>query len=124
MKRDMDLVRELLKQAESQPPNVPLDLRSIAVSGYDHDTIRAHIDLLGQAGLVVTTSPPDGMAVVRSLTWQGHEFLEAVRNDQVWATTKRTIRSRGLDLTFDLVKGVASSVATSMMRSALGLTPG
>jgi len=51
----------------------------------------------------------------RGLTFAGHEFLDAIRNDTVWNKTKETFKIKGLDMTFDLIKTVAGSVATSLL---------
>lgn len=49
------------------------------------------------------------------LTWTGHEFLDAIRSDTVWNKTKQTFSSKGLDMTFDLIKTVAAGVTTSLL---------
>ena len=54
------------------------------------------------------------------LTWQGHEFLDAIRSDAVWQKTKKSFLSQGISMTFDLVKSVASDVAASYLKSTIG----
>ncbi|MGU5840229.1 DUF2513 domain-containing protein, partial [Aeromonas caviae] len=49
------------------------------------------------------------------ITWTGHEFLDAICSDTVWSKTKETFATKGLDMTFDLIKTVAGSVATSLL---------
>ncbi|MEI4996781.1 hypothetical protein U1495_20675, partial [Aeromonas caviae] len=43
------------------------------------------------------------------------EFLDAICSDTVWSKTKETFATKGLDMTFDLIKTVAGSVATSLL---------
>jgi hypothetical protein len=39
---------------------------------------------------------PDGyVALPKRLTWNGHEFLDAVRDDEVWRRTKEGARKAG-----------------------------
>jgi len=54
------------------------------------------------------------------LTWNGHEFLDAVRSDTVWQNTKKTILSKGGSMTFDLVKSVAMELAKVAIKGAMG----
>ncbi|WP_019518458.1 DUF2513 domain-containing protein [Aggregatibacter actinomycetemcomitans] len=50
-----------------------------------------------------------------SLTWQGHEFLDKIRNDSVWNKVKSTVQSKSLDLSFDVIKQVATALIGSML---------
>ncbi len=84
MKRDMDLVREILMVcADHEHGRAPRDL---AIDGYSEEQIGHHAYLMMQAGLVeaadVTTMGSESPeAVVTSVTWAGHEFLEASRDE-------------------------------------------
>ena len=81
MKRDMNLIRTLLLVAEARP--ISTSFLPVELSDYTRDEIRYHAKLLGEAGLVLQASGELG-TVMGNLTWQGHEFLELVRNDEVW----------------------------------------
>jgi hypothetical protein len=54
---------------------------------------------------------------INSLTWQGHEFLDAIRNETVWAKTTATIKEKGGSLPFDVIR----DTATSWVKSLTGL---
>jgi hypothetical protein len=54
------------------------------------------------------------------LTWEGHELLDAIKNDTVWNKTKDTFISKGLSMTFDLVKTMATKIATDYLKTTLG----
>ena len=47
---------------------------------------------------------------VTGLTWQGHEFLDKIRNDTLWQKVKATVQSKSLDLSFDVIKTVATNL--------------
>ena len=49
------------------------------------------------------------------MMWSGHELLDAIRSDTVWNKTKQAIASKGLSMTFDVVKSVAASIDTKMI---------
>ncbi len=97
MKRDMDLIRKILFEIEQRPPLkgrfVPVELE-----GYTEDVINYHVMLLDEAGLIKAqnlTSHSGGLYVPVRLTWQGHEFLDAARDDTRWNKTKDTMTKAG-----------------------------
>lgn len=121
MKRDWDVIRELLTKLEERDrADSFLTLAELPAEGaaaYSYN-----MELLLEAELVEgstqqSLSPGPIPFLARRLTWKGHEFLDAVRSDTVWNRTKTSIAEQGLSMTFDLVKTVAS-------RWALSLIPG
>lgn len=117
MKRDMDLVRSLLVEIEK----LPFDgsFHDVSVPGRSEEEISYHILLMKEAGLIEATdlSSMDGVCwkPVR-LTNDGHEFLEAARNDNLWSNAKQRVISTAGDLTIEGLK-IALSV---LVRQALG----
>jgi hypothetical protein len=116
MKRDMDIVRRILFAVEdASAPVEQLDDCEDSVFSY-------HVAILIESGLVrgdVSDGhnlQPVGGSIFR-LTWSGHEFLDAARNDSVWHKTTGSIRSKGLSLTFDLLK----ELLTATLRGQLGI---
>ena len=104
----MDLVRKILLAIEAHPD--PNDAFVVDIPEYSREEIMYHVELLGEAGLVHAmnfTSFGTLEWQVRSLTWAGHEFLDAVRNDTVWKKIKTVMKDRGATLTFDLIKALA-----------------
>lgn len=95
MKRDMDLIRELMLKLEALPmPTagmVVVDATKVGVEGYTAEQIDYHLSLLEQArfihagGLDMGMSGPGfGPGVdCCSLTWAGHDFLDATRSPDV-----------------------------------------
>jgi hypothetical protein len=78
-----------------------------------------HRALIIEAGLATgMISESGGMpnaVVIHRLTWEGHEYLDAVRGEDVWEKTKSMFRKEGLSMTFDLVKTVAIKIATDLI---------
>ncbi|BCK63420.1 hypothetical protein KAM338_48250 [Aeromonas caviae] len=122
MKRDWDTVRDILTKLESLPSTDHyLSLEDFELTDVsDAYAISYHMELLIEAGLVegkmsrVLGGGPINFTATR-LTWTGHEFLDAICSDTVWSKTKETFATKGLDMTFDLIKTVAGSVATSLL---------
>ena len=119
MKRDLDLVREILLAVEesSEPVEPPLE-----IEGYDLDLISYHVKLMEQADLIEAIynemrSGDIQVMSIRSLTWEGHEFLDAARNETAWKEAKSTAKDKGVNLTFRLMQKMLTSVLESILLS-------
>jgi Hypothetical protein (DUF2513) len=122
VKRDLDLVRQLMLQIEALPASPPVQYR---MSEIEDPVLLAHLELLIDAGLVngriARSHGTRGDVIsVEGLTWQGHEWIEMVRSQSVWNETKRTVLDQGGALTFELTRAVAAN----LLRARLGLPPG
>lgn len=116
MKRDMDLIRELLLKLEALPKSSTAVMtiepheEEVSVPGYEPDQIAYHLDLIDEAGLIdnANVRPMYGIGF-RKLTWAGHDLLDSVRNPETWAKTKRGAAAAGgftVDILKDLAKGL------------------
>jgi hypothetical protein len=115
MKRDMELIRELLLRLESLPLKpgrgevVFSNSPSLQVDGFTEDQIKYHLHLIESSGLIETRGniPTAGM-VFWGLTWRGHDFLDSVRDPEIWKATKEAANKVGglsLDMLGNLAKG-------------------
>lgn len=116
MKRDMDLIRLiLLKIEEEYGSHTLLDL---SIDGYDMETVAYHCKLLFEAGFVsyydsiYSSGGLDGFQV-GSITWNGHDYLDKVRDNSVWHKTKEIIKKNGLPLVIDTVKTISNGIITA-----------
>ena len=50
-----------------------------------------------------------------SMTWSGHDMLDAFGNDTVWAKTKTKVSSTVGTASLEIVKAVAEGVTKSML---------
>jgi Hypothetical protein (DUF2513) len=114
--RYMDLCREILRQIEESPESAS---PTVKVDGHSPEEISYHVKLLGEADLVevgfadgrFNDEEPDGSVRTRfqkvyspvSLTWQGHEFLDAARDDTIWQRGKERVLKVAGGLAFDLL---------------------
>ena len=116
MKRDMDLCRRILLAVETKSDNNPEELPF--ASEYDTYTINGHVRLLEDAGLI-DVSHPGNMVPWRidGLTWAGHDFLDAARDEGRWANAKQRLADAGIDMTLVLLKETLKALA----REELGL---
>jgi hypothetical protein len=119
MKRDLDLVRELMLKIEALPAGPSVQYRMDEV---EDPVLLAHLQLLIAAGLVngkisQTRGARGDVMIISGLTWEGHEWIETVRSPAVWDKTKTTLLENGGALSFELTK----AVATQILRLRLGL---
>jgi hypothetical protein len=115
MKRDMDLIRKILFQVEEK--GQPLGWVDLEIPGYAPEQIAQHVRLLEEAGLIEAQnlSTMDGFDYrPKRLTWAGHEFLDAARNDTVWNRTKEMVKDKGGSIPFEVLKGLLVKVASSL----------
>ena len=123
MKRDWELIREVLIRLDEKGAQTHA-LKSEDFGEENRGEIVYQVELLKEAGLVdasiikTMSEPPDFVAF--RLTWNGHELLDAIQDETVWNRTKDSFISKGLSMTFDLVKSVAISIATEILKSKIG----
>ncbi len=119
MKRDLDLVRKMLLAIEDSPSGWAPDLK---FDGYTDVQVGYHAYLLIDAGLArgddgstMGSKAPEG--IITSLTWAGHEFAEAARDEGRWTKAMGIVTQKGGNVTLDVMK----ALLVSLMKSALGL---
>jgi hypothetical protein len=107
MKRDMDLIRQILLVIEAHPEPYSWDV-SLDIPGYSEKEICYYVRLLEEAGLIeariMTAMGGVFQCAVNSLTWAGHEFLEASRDDNRWEKVKRLVVEKTGSLSFEVLK--------------------
>lgn len=116
MKRDMDLAREILLEIERR--YVSTAIYNLKIDGYDTATIAYHCKILCEAGLVsdykAQYAGDDIWSFgVGSLTWEGNDYLDKVRDNSTWSKTKNIIKEKGLPLIFDTIKTISSAIITA-----------
>ena len=124
MKRDMDLIREILLKVEEL--YVDTAIYDLTIDGYDMATVAYHCKLLHNAGYIFDykaqyASNEIYTFSVGALTWTGNEYLEKIRDNSRWGKIKNTLIQKGLPFTIDMVKSVADAFITA---AAEGVTKG
>jgi hypothetical protein len=118
MKRDMNLVRDLLLEIEKHPgmnrvSQHQFEPGDFGITEENFETVAFHLDLMIEAGLVLGRSDMR-MPIVSGLTWSGAEFLDAVRDSGTWKKTKEgagKVGNWGLSFMLDLAKAIAKEEA-------------
>ena len=120
MRRDMDLIREILLKVEGN--NNPFGMEAVEIEGRTPQDVGYQMKLLVEAGLVEagdrTYCGADAMYWHSArLTWEGHEFLDAARDDTRWNKMKAMVKEKAGTVGFEVVKQVLVVLA----RQAMGL---
>lgn len=113
IKRDMDLVREILLLTSES-------LESVEANAfvYDQNDLRKvvyTIDIMKEAGLieacVIKAFGGEYFdAVVHQLTWDGHELLENIKDERVWERVKKTIARTGSSASLFVFEKLAEKI--------------
>ncbi|MGU9981648.1 DUF2513 domain-containing protein [Phreatobacter sp. HK31-P] len=131
MKRDLDFIRDILLQIEAgrrqfstissvRAANLGLPPDE-TLSEEDALKLREHLHLLEQNGLIeVEFRSLGGQVNVRGLTWQGHDFVDSVKDDEIWNKTKKGVQSAG-GFTFELIKDLAKGYVKKMIEEKTGV---
>ena len=107
MRRDVDLIRKILFAIEEDD----WIYTGVKISGYEESQVYYHLVIMSDANLISIRvynpdyPPEEDIKAVR-LTWEGHEFLEAIRDDKRWEKVK-TEMSKGRGFVFDVAKSIA-----------------
>ena len=91
MRRDIEFIRDILLGIEQDhgDPDVEIEL---TISGRSAKEISYHVRLLSEARFVhahdLSVLGPDGFRwLPLSLTFRGHEFLDTIREKEIWRQT-------------------------------------
>ncbi|MEM7721539.1 MAG: DUF2513 domain-containing protein [Pseudomonadota bacterium] len=118
MNRDLSIVRAILLQIEASDTD-PLEWVEVEVPGASEALVSYHVQIMDEAGLVVASDESTmgrSSWVPNRLTWNGHEFLDAVKDEDVFKETQGRI-ARVAGWSFPIVL----EIATALVKEKLGL---
>ncbi|WP_434676236.1 DUF2513 domain-containing protein [Pseudomonas sp. D3-10] len=121
MKLDKELVREILLAVEAyDKPNGWLKLD---IKGWSAQEVSYHVMILDEANLLSGTS----LGGMNSFEWQptrltykGHEFLDAIRDPEIWRRTKEGAEKSGVAGLGFLVE-IGKAYCKQMLKDKLGV---
>ena len=128
MRRDMELIRELLFRLEAYPlgmgdaVTITPESPAMAVPDYDAVQINYHMDLIHEAGFINdgNCSQPMLGFIFCGLTWKGHEFVDTLRSPEIWRKTKEGASKLG-SVGFDVILSMGKAYAKQFAQEKLGL---
>lgn len=129
MKRDMDLVRELLLRSEAQHISaesvilLPFDRPPLTLQDENIDEIAYAVRMIRDTGFLDTTDSQPGLGIATfGLTWGGHDFLDCVRDPETWRKTKDGARMAG-GFTVKLLVALARGFIKTQIERQTGVQP-
>lgn len=110
MKRDLDLCREILLYIEEY--GKPSEALEIDFKDYSDEEISYNLDLLSEAGYMeLTTGSAEDKLVWGRISWDGHEYLAAIKDDKTWNKAKEHIKSKIGSASFSVLLQVLNEFA-------------
>lgn len=119
MKRDLEFVRKMVPAIEDSSGGWAPDL---AFDGYTEEQIGYHAYLIIDAGLarvqdVSTMGSAAPQGLITSLTWAGHEFADAARDEIRWNKAMAVVHEKCGAVPID----VLTQLLVALMKGAFGL---
>ena len=118
MERDWELIRKILLGLAQLADSSSI-LSPEEVSGYSTDLVSYHMQLLRDGGFIQARDMEINAGiccVATRLTWEGHELLSRMHDQTMWNRVKKTVRDKGLSLSFEVIKAAANIVIGAMMK--------
>lgn len=119
MKRDLELIRKMVLAIEDAPSGWAPDLK---FDGYSDAQVGYHAYLLIDAGLAkgedastMGSEAPEGF--ISKLSWAGHEFADAARDEGRWKKAMGVVQEKGGTVTI----GVLTQLLVALMKGAFGI---
>lgn len=117
MKRDMDLIRTMLLAIEMDDRYDAASLHALegpsdfGVHDKSFEEVAYHLQMIVDRGLIYGKRS-NIAPIYGGLTMAGHDFLDSVRDPEIWRQTKDAAGKAGgftLDLLVDLAKGLVKT---------------
>jgi Hypothetical protein (DUF2513) len=123
MKRDMDLIRTILLKLEADSKLDGTQHRAVVnlgIADCTNEEVNYHAAMLVDAGYLVGNTKRMDVVLISKLTWQGHDFLDSIRDPKIWARTKEGVEGAG-GFTVDLLKDLAKGLVKKQIEEYTGV---
>lgn len=122
MKLNKDCIRDLLIYLEDNLSYTnKISTGSLSLKDYTRDELVYTVERLSEAGFINATKICDAPCTptyhIFSLTYNGHQFLDTVRDNSIWKNTK-TVASQLASVSLPIIQ----EIAISFIKTKLGLS--
>lgn len=120
MKLNHDCVRAcMLYLEENLDMKSRINLVGVHLNGYSDDDVLYSFIKLSEAGFINGKPQPAGnnpayVFMTTSITYEGHKFIDSVRDDKVWSATKK-ISSKVASISIEMLTTIATNVLSKML---------
>ncbi len=127
MKLNHDCVRKLMLILEDNLEiGDIIDASTISIDDFSESEILYSALKLHEAnyisGKVINDLSDNNNILINGITWEGHKFLDTIRDNKVWSHTK-TVLSKVSSSSITFASTVASQVLTNLISQSLGMQP-
>jgi hypothetical protein len=124
MKFEPDVVRELLLWAEENLPRLHDRMIVPVLQGRDEQVVSYHCLLAFEAGLFDAIDVSDKASrfpekIPQRLTWEGHQYLETVRDGVIWKKAKEGAKQVG-SFSIQILLAIAKSAINERVKALTG----
>jgi hypothetical protein len=136
MKRDNDLIRQIMIELVDAPDSATIEHTFLDMSA-DEDKRAYHLQLLVDAGCLAIEEEKDyrkppimplvtkgrRLATTRKfrVMHAGHDYLEAIRDQGIWSTTKAAVAETGGNATLEIVQALAVGFLKKKIETHTGI---
>ena len=123
MKRDLDLIRDMMLRIEAcHPKDGKITSETFKDLCDDEEKVAFHLFLLYDVGFIVAEPVNHSKMrcsdyIVEYPTFIGCDYLDSIRDQSVWNSIKEKLRRIGGNATLDILTDLASS----LLREQLGM---
>lgn len=120
MRRDWDVIRHLLTVMEEHPAGMfelyPRDFAPVDPERavYHLRLLRSAVCITGIERDLVGVAPADSF-IATGLTMAGHDLAATLRSRTLWARIVETARERGLELTVEVIRALATRLIGELL---------
>lgn len=126
MKLNHDCVRDLLLYIEEHSSyDTKIDVNKLKFKNYSNSDLIYTADKLFEANYLnciksnqFNNSSPS--IIIKSITYDGHQFLDNIRDDGVWKNTK-SILSKFTSTSLGIISDISSQIISNIILKQLGL---
>lgn len=125
MKRDWDLVREILEKVEDGSLQTYLSKENFIDKGITEEDIFGHIEIMLDAGILKNGIVSRGWGGKFSrwdmqgifISMQGHDLLDALRDQTVWMRIRQKARQSAVSISWEFIKAAIPVVMNELLKS-------
>ena len=128
MKRDLDIIRKLLQEAEKSEERwfdigvwqwTDHDMRSTELNSKLDSKTLFHLDLMEQGNLINKMVCEHSEVEMWEISFNGYEFLDATRSNGLWEKLKSEAKEQGIALTVQSVITTGMAVGSQLPTKAM-----
>jgi len=122
MRRNMDLVREILIEVSKSDKEVRASEIAEKSSKYSLEEIIYNMKIMEEGNLINVCIGEREVGVVDvivlDITWYGNEFLDSISSNEIWEKIKNNFSDKIINIPFDIL----TSLAKLYLKNKLGLS--